>query len=119
MLQLYLDGPRDKLFYIFSTEFRSKEKVKTKKIFNSKHFLNKKSLIKIKNAQKDALIKTLKNNNIPFRQFKFTKNNEISLGEIFSYFILETIIIGKLVKINPYDQPAVEQVKVLTKQLLT
>ena len=119
LLQLYLDGPRDKLFYIFSTEFRSKEKVKTKKIFNSKHFLNKKSLIKIKNAQKDALIKTLKNNNIPFRQFKFTKNNEISLGEIFSYFILETIIIGKLVKINPYDQPAVEQVKVLTKQLLT
>jgi glucose-6-phosphate isomerase len=119
LLQLYLDGPRDKLFYIFSTEFKSKEKVDTKKIFNSKHFLNKKSLYKIKNAQKEALIKTLKNNNIPFREFKIKKTNEMSIGELFSYFILETIITGKLVKINPFDQPAVEQVKVLTKQSLT
>ena len=119
LLQLYLDGPRDKLFYIFSTEFKSEEKVDSKKIFNSKHFLNKKSLYKIKNAQKEALIKTLKNNNIPFREFKIKKTNEISIGELFSYFILETIIIGKLVKINPFDQPAVEQVKVLTKQSLT
>ena len=119
LLQLYLDGPRDKLFYIFSTELKSEEKVDSKKIFNSKHFLNKKSLYKIKNAQKEALIKTLKNNNIPFREFKIKKTNEISIGELFSYFILETIIIGKLVKINPFDQPAVEQVKVLTKQSLT
>ena len=119
LLQLYLDGPRDKLFYIFSTEFKSEEKVDSKKIFNSKHFLNKKSLYKIKNAQKEALIKTLKNNNIPFREFKIKKTNEISIGELFSYFILETIITGKLVKINPFDQPAVEQVKVLTKQSLT
>ena len=119
LLQLYLDGPRDKLFYIFSTELKSKEKVDTKKIFDSKHFLNKKSLYEIKNAQKEALIKTLKNNNIPFREFKIKKTNEISIGELFSYFILETIIIGKLVKINPFDQPAVEQVKVLTKQSLT
>ena len=40
------------------------------------------------------------------------------LGEIFSYFILETIIIGKLSKINPFDQPAVEQVKIFTKNYL-
>ena len=40
------------------------------------------------------------------------------LGELFSYFILETSIIGKLVNINPYDQPAVEQVKLYTKNIL-
>ena len=41
------------------------------------------------------------------------------LVRLFSYFIVETIIVGKLCKINPFDQPAVEQVKVYTKRLLT
>jgi len=56
--------------------------------------------------------------NIPFREFKIKKINEETLGQLFSYFIIETIIIGKLLKINPYDQPAVEQVKIFTKQIL-
>ena len=41
------------------------------------------------------------------------------LGKLFSYFIVETIIVGKLLNINPFDQPAVEQVKVFTKKFLT
>ena len=45
--------------------------------------------------------------------------NEQVLGKLFSFFIIETVIIGKLLKINPYDQPAVEQVKIYTKQLLS
>ena len=64
------------------------------------------------------MIKTLKNKNIPFREFTLKTNDEVIIGELFSYFILETILIGKLNNINPYDQPAVEQVKNLTKKLL-
>ena len=45
--------------------------------------------------------------------------NEETLGEIFSYFILETVLIGELVKINPFNQPAVEKVKFLTKNILS
>ena len=45
--------------------------------------------------------------------------NEETLGEIFSYFILETVLIGELVKINPFNQPAVEKVKLLTKNILS
>ena len=45
--------------------------------------------------------------------------DEKTLGELFSYFILETVIIGKLIGINPFDQPAVEQVKLYTKKLLS
>ena len=41
------------------------------------------------------------------------------LGSLFSYFILETILIGKLNDINPFDQPAVEQIKNLTKKFLS
>jgi len=80
--------------------------------------LDKKSLSLIKIAQKNALIKSLNKYKIPFREFRIRKINEVILGELFSYFILETIIVGKLAKINPFDQPAVEQVKIFTKNYL-
>ena len=80
--------------------------------------MNNKNLNEIKNAQQKAVIKILKEKKIPFREFKIKKINEKVLGELFSYFILETVIIGKLVNINPYNQPAVEQVKNYTKKIL-
>ena len=114
LLQLYLDGPKDKLFYIFSLD----EKYKISNLRSSLKFLNKKSLKDIKFAQKNSLIQSLKKNNLPFREFKIKKISEDVIGELFSYFMLETIIVGKLLKINPFDQPAVEQVKNITKKIL-
>ena len=55
---------------------------------------------------------------IPYRNFELRNVNELVLGELFSYFILETILIGKLIEINPYNQPAVELVKTIPKKLL-
>ena len=118
LLQLYLDGPKDKIFYIFSTETKSSVKIKIEKSIDKKNILNQKSLNFIKKAQKNALIKTLNKNKLPYREFILKKNNASTLGKLFSYFILETIIVGKLSKINPYDQPAVEQVKKYTNQIL-
>lgn len=118
LLQLYLDGPKDKLFQIFSVEDKKKNIIKLKGIFKKNNFLNNQSLKKIKNAQKNALIKAFKKNKIPFREFKIKKINEETLGLLFSYFILETVLIGKLVNINPFNQPAVEQVKRFTKEYL-
>ena len=117
LLQLYLDGPKDKIFNIFSIEKDSKKIIRTNKL-GLKSFLDKKKLSRVKFAQKNALIKSLIKKNIPFREFKIKKINEETLGQLFSYFIIETITIGKLLKINPYDQPAVEQVKIFTKQIL-
>ena len=119
LLQLYLDGPKDKLFHIFSLKEKTKEKIKTRKLIGKVNFLHKKTLDQIKLAQKEALVKTLAKNKIPFREFKIKKINEETLGELFAYFILETVIIGKLTNINPFDQPAVEQVKIFTKKLLS
>ena len=119
LLQLYLDGPKDKLFYIFSLEGKkTNEKISLDKIKLKKNFLNNKRLSTIKEAQKNAMIKSLKQNKISFREFKLNTINEDVLGKLFSYFILETIILGKLVNLNPFDQPAVEQVKINTKKLL-
>ena len=118
LLQLYLDGPKDKLFYIFSSENDYKIKIKSKIMGKELNFLNKKKLSKIKKAQKNALIKIFKQKKIPFREFRIKNINEKTLGELFSYFILETAILGKVSKINPFDQPAVDQVKIRTKQNL-
>ena len=118
LLQLYLDGPKDKFFNIFSLEKNSKSKLKVKTTGISK-ILDKKKISTIKNAQKKALIKAFIRKKIPFREFKIKKENEEVLGQLFSLFIVETIIVGKLLKINPFDQPAVEEVKINTKKMLS
>ena len=114
LLQLYLDGPKDKLFYIFSTDSKIEKKIKNNNLDRNLNFINNKSLNDIKIAQKNALIEVLRKNKIPFKEFKIKNFDEQTLGELFSYFILETAIVGKLTNINPFDQPAVEQVKVNT-----
>ncbi len=119
LLQLYLDGPKDKLFYIFSDHEKSKKRLNIKKIINQTCYFDKKNLKHIKVAQKNALIKSLKKKKIPFREFKIKKISEETLGDLFSYFMFETIIIGRLANLNPFDQPAVEQVKLFTKDLLS
>ncbi len=118
LLQLYLDGPKDKFFYIFSLPNTSRKKIKISKRSGLKSFLNGKTLDQIKDAQKNALIKALREKKIPFREFKIKNISEEVLGNLFSNFIIETIIVGKLLRINPYDQPAVEQVKIFTKKIL-
>ena len=118
LLQLYLDGPKDKLFYIFSSDFDNKIKVKSDILKEKFKFLQNKSLSKIKFAQKKAFLKVLEKKNIPYREFKIKRFNEEVLGELFSYFMLETVLIGKIVNLNPFDQPAVEQVKTYTKKNL-
>ena len=118
LLQLYLDGPKDKVFYVFSSE--KKISIKTKSTFFDKemHYLNKKKYSTIINSQKNAFITALKLKKIPFREIKIKKFDEETLGKLFSSFIIETIFLGKIMKINPFDQPAVEQVKILTKKFL-
>ena len=82
------------------------------------NFLKYKSLNKIKAAQKNAFLKTLKTKGIQFREFKIKSITEEVLGELFSYFILETVAVGKMSNTDPFNQPAVEQVKHNTKKLL-
>ena len=119
LLQLYLDGPKDKIFYIFNLKEKSKERIKVKGFTNDFDFINNKNLSQIKNAQKNSLKKVFKKKGIPFREITIEKANEETLGELFSYFMLETIMIGTISGVNPFDQNAVEQVKVLTQKELS
>ncbi len=119
LLQLYLDGPKDKFFTFFnSSQQEDKFKVSQDIIPNNMRFLKNKNLSFIISAQSNAVKNIFKLKKIPFRQITFNKKNEEELGEIFTFFVLETILLARLMNINPFDQPAVEQVKIETKKIL-
>ena len=119
LLQLYLDGPKDKFFTFFNpSKKENKYKISKDVIPNSMKFLKNKNLNFIVNAQCDATKNIFKLKKIPFRQITFNKKNEEELGELFTFFVLETILLSRLIKVNPFDQPAVDQVKVQTKRFL-
>ena len=59
----------------------------------------------------------MKKNKIPFREFEIKKEMKQRLTNYLGIFT-ETILIGMMSKINPFDQPAVEEVKVITRKFL-
>ena len=118
VMQLFLDGFKNNFFtFFFVNELRS-PKINSNSILLSHKFLKNKNLNQILFAQKVATEKVFKDKNIPFRSFQVMKRDEKSLGELFCFFILETILLAKMLKINPYDQPAVELIKIETKKKL-
>ena len=120
LLQLYLSGPKDKFFTFFNTsEKGNKLKVSGNIVPNNLKFLKNKNLKFIINAQCNATKSIFRLKKIPFRQITFNKKSEGTLGEIFTFFVLETILLSRLMNINPFDQPSVEQIKIETKKFLS
>ena len=87
-------------------------------ILPEQNYLRNKKLDEIIFAQKKATENVFKRKKIPFRSFEINYRDEKTLGELFSFFILETILIGRALKINPFNQPAVELIKNETKKIL-
>ena len=117
VMQLYLDGFQNNFFTFFYVHEKRSEKLKNKLLFSNK-FLKNKNFSNITYAQKKASEKVFLRKKIPFRSFEIIERNEKTLGELFSFFILETILLGKCLKLNPYNQPSVELIKKETKKLL-
>ena len=118
IMQLYLDGFQNNFYTFFFAHDKNSDKIKNKGILSSHNFLKNKNLYNILYAQKNATENVFIQKKIPFRSFEIKQRDEKTLGELFTFFILETILLGKLLKINPYDQPAVELIKKNTKKLL-
>ena len=118
VMQLYLDGPENNFFTFFFVKEKNSIRVKNKDVLSEYSYIKNKNLNQIMHAQKRATEIVFKKKNIPFRSFEINKRDEKTLGELFSFFILETILIGRFLKINPYDQPAVELIKKETKKIL-
>ena len=118
LMQLYLDGFKNNFYTFFFVKENLSSKINNKHLLKSFGYLKNKKINDIKMAQFKATEKIFQRKNIPFRSFVLNKRNEESLGELFVFFILETILLGKAINVNPYDQPAVELIKTETKKIL-
>ena len=118
LMQLYLDGPKNSFYTFFDVIEKKALKINNSLILDSHDFLKNKSLLDIKIAQKKATQTVFKNKKIPFRSFDVLNRSEKSLGEIFTFFMLETILLGDALKVNPFDQPSVELIKIETNKIL-
>ena len=118
VMQLYLDGFQNNFFTFFFVKESNSQKINNKGILKMQHYLRNKDVNKIIYAQKIATEKVFIKKNIPFRSFEIDKRDEKTIGELFCFFILETILLGRALKLNPFDQPAVELIKTQTKKLL-
>ena len=117
VMQLYLDGFKNNFFTIFYCKEKFSQKLNKNKLLESYKYLGSQSIDNILFNQKSATEKVFKLKNIPFRSFEIRNRNEKTLGELFCYFILETILLGRALNINPFDQPSVELIKEETKKL--
>ena len=118
LLQLYLDGPKNNFFTFFNIIKDKSQKLDNKNLFGQFSILKGKKIDQIINSQRKATQNVFTKKNIPFRSFEVINRSEESIGELFCFFILETILLGRLLNINPFDQPSVELIKVETKKIL-
>ena len=119
LMQLYLEGFKNNFFTFFYVYEKNSKKINSNKILSAKEYLKSKNLSDIIYAQKKATERVFRKKNIPFRSFEIIKRDEKTLGELFCFFVLETILIGRSLKLNPFNQPAVELIKKETKKILT
>jgi glucose-6-phosphate isomerase len=118
VMQHYLDGTKNNFFTFFFVKEKNSLKFKNNKILFSHNYLKNKSISQIMYAQKKATENIFLKKDIPFRSFEISSRTEETLGELFCFFILETILLGRALNVNPYDQPSVELIKKETKKIL-
>ncbi len=118
LLQLYLDGPKNNFFTFFDVVNEKTNKLENVNLFNQFSNLKNKNLSQIIQAQRKATETVFRRKKIPFRSFEVKKRSEETMGELFSFFVLETILLGRIIKVNPFDQPSVELIKTETSKIL-
>jgi len=118
LMQLYLDGCKNNFYTFFFVKENLSNNINKDNLMKSHSYLKKKDTNDILYSQFIGTQNVFKKKSIPFRSFFIDRRNEQSIGELFSFFILETILLGKALNINPYNQPAVELIKIDTKKKL-
>ncbi|HZD90207.1 MAG TPA: glucose-6-phosphate isomerase, partial [Pseudolabrys sp.] len=120
-VQLFIAGPRDKLFTVVTVgaaDLGPRMDPELARLAGEPGFAGK-TIGDLVAAEGRATAETLANNGCPVRTFHIARLDEEHLGELLMHFMLETIIAAHLLGIDAFDQPAVEEGKVLAKKYLT
>ncbi len=116
VMQLYLDGFKNNFYTFFSCKEKISNRLNIKSLLSTHKYLGSHTLNEIILRQKKATENVFSKKKIPFRSFEIKKRSEKTLGELFCYFIFETILLGRALNLNPFDQPSVELIKAETKK---
>ena len=120
LLQLFIDGPRDKLFTVLTTGAAGRGPrmdAGLAKLAGAPDLAGR-SIGDLVTAQGRATAETLAKNGCPVRTIHLERLDEHALGELLMHFMLETIVVAHLIGVDPFDQPAVEQGKALARKYL-
>ena len=118
LLQLYLDGPKNNFFSFFISREQDPFRFNNNYLIEGLDYLYKKNIDQVLRAQQKATQKVFKTKKLPFRSFEIIKRSEETLGELFTFFILETLMLSTLLNVNPINQPSVELIKIETTKIL-
>lgn len=110
MFQLYLGGPTNKLYtFLYISNFDEEQDIPLHK--TTPLNLSSKTLGEISNLELNATLECFKEEKLPLRTIALNSFNEECLGALAMHSIIEIIILGKLININPFGQPSVEKIK--------
>ncbi|MDE3059431.1 MAG: glucose-6-phosphate isomerase [Pseudomonadota bacterium] len=117
-LQLYLDGPRDKLFTLITlSRAGSGQRIPVPER-EDLAYLRGKTMGDVLAAEQRATLETLVHNRCPVRLFALDKLEEKQLGALLMHVMLEIILTAGLLGVNAFDQPAVEDGKRRAREYL-
>lgn len=122
-IQLYLAGPKDKGFTFLSLKTHAQgpaiwpENLPLPALPEIAYLKNKR-LGQILDASQSGTIETFKAKKLPGRVIHLPDTNEETIGALLMHFMLETILTAALLNVDPYDQPAVEDGKILARKML-
>ena len=119
-LQLFRDGPGNALFTLVSVDTKGKGLSVPRAAAKSLKldYLAGRPMGDLIAAEFRATGQTLFKNGRPVRTLHLPKVDEFNLGALMMHFMLETIIMGKLMGVDPFNQPGVEEGKILARQYL-
>jgi glucose-6-phosphate isomerase len=119
-LQLFRDGPNRALFTILSTDTQGKGPVAPRERTESLGlgYLAGRAMGDLVAAEARATAETLSRNGRPVRQIHLPKVDEHGMGALMMHYMIETMIMGRLMGVDPFDQPGVEEGKVLAREYL-
>ncbi|MAR79245.1 MAG: hypothetical protein CMM18_03335 [Rhodospirillaceae bacterium] len=110
-LQAWIEGPRDKIINILINKDKTDEILIDSLGIKKADFLNGISIDSINEVFAKVIIKALKDSGRPYRVILLDDLDEFTIGQLFTHFMLETILTSELLDLNPFDQPAIEKIK--------
>jgi glucose-6-phosphate isomerase len=117
-LQLYLDGPKDKLFHMIMLDRNGKGRKINAPARPDLDYLRGRTMGDLLAAEQQATLESLVRHGCPVRVFALPALDEEHMGALLMHFMLEIIFTSALLDIDPFDQPAVEEGKILARQYL-